>query len=58
MATLTFTGDDGMVQTFDLGVISTPTPAPTVTEVDVKESDGSEETFDPSASSTKSVTPS
>lgn len=44
MATITFTADNGATQEFDLGVLATTA---TVTEVDVKESDGTEETFVP-----------
>lgn len=47
MATLTFTADDGAVQTFDLGVLSVPGAPVEITEVKVEESDGSEETFVP-----------
>lgn len=46
MAKITFTQDDGSVQEFDVTITSVkPTPAPADVEVDVKKSDGSEETF-------------
>lgn len=53
MAKITFTADDGSTQDFDvvLPVAVAVAVAPTVAEVDVKESDGSEETFVPETAS-------
>lgn len=45
MAKITFTGDDGSTQDFDLGVLTAPAVHETPTEVDVKEADGTEDTF-------------
>lgn len=50
MAKITFTADDGSMQDFDV-VLPVTTPPVTVTEVDVKESDGSTETFVPEQAS-------
>ncbi len=48
MAKITFTADDGSVQEFDLGVLSTGTPV-VIDTVQVDESNGSSETFVPEA---------
>lgn len=49
MAKITFTADDGSVQEFEVvTAIATPV-VPTITEVDVKESDGSEVVTKPDA---------
>lgn len=42
MAKITFTADDGSVQEFDVVIPVAAASTPTITEVDVKESDGSE----------------
>lgn len=49
MAKITFTADDGSVQEFDVTIPVVAPVAATVTEVDVKESDGTAETFVPEA---------
>lgn len=48
MAKITFTADDGSTQDFELVLPVAGVPA-APTEVDVKESDGTEETFVPEA---------
>ncbi len=47
MAKITFTADDGSTQDFDVTLPVVAPVAATVTEVDVKESDGTSETFVP-----------
>lgn len=50
MAKITFTADDGTTQDFDLGVLTAPVTEPTITDVEVKESDGTTEDFTEGAS--------
>lgn len=49
MAKITFTADDGSTQDFDVVLPVVAPVAPTITEVDVKESDGSEVVATPEA---------